>query len=239
MSDEIDPGPASSLIASTHFVGTRSSLVRAVLFDLDGTLVDSGIDFGRMRREMLALAAEVGCEVAGLEEADILDLRDLACVHAADPRALMELAEARLVAIEREALERATPVPGAADVLAALRERGVRVGVVTRNCREIAEDSMRRYGLPHDVMVAREDTPRVKPHPLHLWRAVAALNVSPAAAVMVGDGRMDVQAGKAAGLRTVGFLADGRPANYFDGLRPDRVIHSLPDLLSWISPSSS
>jgi phosphoglycolate phosphatase len=217
----------------------RPLTVAAVLFDLDGTLVDSGIDFGLMRREMLALAAEVGCDVTELEEADILTIRDLACAHADNPGAVRERAEARLVAIEREALERASPVPGAVALLAALREQGVRVGVVTRNCREIAEESMQRHGLPHDVMVAREDTPRVKPHPLHLWRAVAALDVSPAAAVMVGDGRMDVQAGKAAGLRTVGFLADGRPADYFVDLSPDRVINSLPDLLPWISPSSS
>jgi phosphoglycolate phosphatase len=233
MSDEIQSGPASSLPAH------HSSPVAAVLFDLDGTLVDSGIDFGLMRWEMLALAAEVGCDVAGLEGEDILVIRDLACARAGDPTAIRERAEARLVAIEREALERATPVPGAAEVLAALRERGMRLGIVTRNCGEIAEESMRRWDLPHDVLVARENTPRVKPHPLHLWRAVAALGVSPAAAVMVGDGRMDVQAGKAAGLRTVGFLADGRPADYFDDLRPDQVIRSLPDLLPWISPSSS
>jgi len=113
------------------------------------------------------------------------------------------------------------------------------MGIVTRNCREIAVDSLLRHGLPHDVLIAREDTPRVKPHPEHLLRALAALDVPPAAAVMVGDGRMDVQAGRAGGLRTVGYLAPGRPADYFDGLAPHQVIHCLTDLLSWIFPSSS
>src|SRR4051794_29856794 len=161
-------------------------MVKAVLFDLDGTLVDSGIDFGRMRREMLELAAEAGCDAAALAEADILDIRDAACALGTDRDAALRRAEERLVAIEREALERATPIAGAGELLAALRERDMRVGIVTRNCREIAEDSMARYGLSYDVLVARADTPRVKPHPAHLLRALDALAVPPAAAVMVG-----------------------------------------------------
>lgn len=213
--------------------------VEAVLFDLDGTLVDSGIDFGRMRREMLELAAEVGCEVAGLHGADILVIRDTACARATDAVEMLRLAEARLVAIERVALESATLVAGAESLLASLVERGIRVGIVTRNSREIAEDSMHRFGLPYDVLVAREDTPRVKPHPDHLFSALTALAVEPPAAVMVGDGRMDIQAGHAAGLRTVGYLAANRPADYFTDPVPDQVIRSLTDLMPWIFPSSS
>src|SRR5437773_77056 len=120
--------------------GPGGRQVEAVLFDLDGTLVDSGIDFGRMRREMLELAAEVGCEVAGLHGRDIRDIRDAACARASDAAEMLRLAETRLVAIERVALESATLIAGAGALLASLVERGVRVGIVTRNCREIAED---------------------------------------------------------------------------------------------------
>src|SRR5262249_33763237 len=154
----------------------------------------------------------------------ILQIRDAACARAADMAAALQRAEARLVAIEREAMERSTPVEGARELLTTLQSRQVRVGIVTRNCREIAIDSLRRHGLPYDVLIAREDTLRVKPHPEHLLRALAALDVPSEAAVMVGDGRMDVEAGLAGGLRTVGYLAPGHPADYFDGLAPDYVI---------------
>src|SRR5437016_887006 len=233
MRDEKKTGPTSSLIPHP------SSLVEAVLFDLDGTLVDSHIDFGWMRREMLAMAAEAGCDLAALVGADILQIRDAACARAADPADALQRAEARLVAIERVAMERSTPVEGAGELLTTLQDRHVRVGIVTRNCREMAMDSLRRHGLPYDVLIAREDTPRVKPHPEHLLRALAALDVAPAAAMMVGDGRMDVQAGLAGGLRTVGYLAPDRPADYFAGLAPDQVIRRLADLIPWIFPSSS
>jgi len=213
--------------------------VRAVLFDLDGTLVDSGIDFGRMRREMLELAAELGCDPAPLAGADILEIRDRACARAVDAAEAIRRAEARLVRIEREALERSTLVPGARELLEELRERSVGIGIVTRNCREIAVDSLDRYRLPYDVLVAREDTPRVKPHPEHLLRALAALGVPAAAAAIVGDGRMDLEAGRAGGLRTVGYLTTERPAGYFDGLEPSFVISHLGDLTPWIFPSSS
>jgi phosphoglycolate phosphatase len=213
--------------------------VRAVLFDLDGTLVDSGIDFGRMRREMLELAVEFGCDPAPLDGADILEIRDRACARASDPCEALRRAEARLVRIEREALERATLVPGARELLGTLQERAIGVAVVTRNCREIAADSLHRYELPYDVLIAREDTPRVKPHPEHLLRALAALGVPPNAAVIVGDGRMDLEAGRAGGLHTVGYLTPERPADYFDGLEPSLVISRLTDLIPWIFPSSS
>ncbi len=209
-------------------------MVKAVLFDLDGTLVDSGIDFGRMRREMLHLAAEVGCDLAPLERADILEIRDSACARAADPEAMLQRAEARLVFIEREALERARPVEGGGELLAGLRSRGIRIGIVTRNCREIAEGSLRRFDLPYDALVARADAPRVKPHPDHLHAALHLLAVPPAAALMVGDGRMDVEAGRAAGVRTVGFLTPERSADYFEGLDPHRVVRHLGELLPWL-----
>ena len=193
---------------------------------------------------MLEMAADAGCDLALLSGADILLIRDAACSRAVDAGAALRRAEARLVAIEREALARANLVPGAAALLSELRGRGIPIGVVTRNCREIALASLEQFELPYDALVARADTPRVKPHPDHLLQALRLLEASPSAAVMVGDGRMDVEAGRAAGLLTAGYLAPGRPEEYFasPGTRetsvPDRVIRHLSELIPWIFPSS-
>jgi phosphoglycolate phosphatase-like HAD superfamily hydrolase len=57
--------------------------------------------------------------------------------------------------------------------------------------------------------------------------------------VIVGDHVMDVRAGKAAGMGTVGFLAPGRPPEFFDTEAPDLVLRDLSELPEWIFPSSS
>src|SRR5690349_10124088 len=95
-SEKPQAGSQLSVTSSHHHIIT-SSAVQAVLFDLDGTLVDSAIDFGRMRREMLELAAGAGCDCGALAAADLLQIRDAACAGAADPEAALRRAEACLV----------------------------------------------------------------------------------------------------------------------------------------------
>jgi phosphoglycolate phosphatase len=113
------------------------------------------------------------------------------------------------------------------------------VGIVTRNSPQAAARVLDQIPLPYEVLLTRADTPRVKPDPLHLHLALERLGASPEYSVMVGDHRMDVQAGHAAGMRSVGVLTPERPSGYFDPLRPAAVIRVLPELKSWISPSSS
>ena len=120
-----------------------------------------------------------------------------------------------------------------------LRGHGIRVGIVTRNSPQAVQQVLSQISLPHEVLLTRADTPRVKPDPIHLQLALERLDALPEYSVMVGDHRMDVQAGQAAGMRSVGVLTPERPAGYFDSLLPDAVIRTLPELRTWISPSSS
>ena len=81
----------------------------------------------------------------------------------------------------------------------------------------------------------RSEVARVKPHPDHLLCALERLSVEPTRAVMVGDHWMDVQAGRAAGMATVGILSAGRPADFFSREPPDLLIRELRELVAWIS----
>jgi len=211
--------------------------VAAVLFDLDGTLVHTPIDFARMKREVLEEVAAAGVDPEPLRRHDILRLITLA--EADGPPGLRARCEAHLTAIEEAAGAAARPAEGAGEVLSWLRGAGVRVGIVTRNSPTAVQAVLRRCPLPHDVLLTRADTPRVKPDPHHLLLALERLAVPAARAVMVGDHRMDVQAGKAAGTGTIGVLLPERPADFFRDLAPDAVIRALPELSRWISPSSS
>lgn len=122
---------------------------------------------------------------------------------------------ARLDVLELELAQRARPAPGAAELLAALRERGARLGILTRNSFANALVTLEAAGLgaffaPADV-VAREHAPP-KPRPDGIRRLLARWNAGPEEAVMVGDYRFDLEAGRAAGVATVYVDLDGSHA---------------------------
>src|SRR5436190_788034 len=123
MSDErpVDPG---------HGAAPPWRGVRAVLFDLDGTLVRSEIDFPAMRRETLAAAVRHGAAVEALAELDALAIVRAAAGQVRELAAFQEEVEALLQAIELRACAGAEPMPGAVELLPWLAEAGLRVGIV-------------------------------------------------------------------------------------------------------------
>jgi phosphoglycolate phosphatase len=219
--------------------GRHFTDVAAVLFDLDGTLVETRIDFDGMRREVLRLAEEAGVAAEPWAGLDVLGILDRVAAAAPDPAALRAAAEEALTAIELEACPGAREMAGAGELLRSLDAAGIRVGIVTRNCRRAVEQVLARIPLPHAVLLTRNEVARVKPDPQHLWQAAEALGVPAARTVMVGDHRMDVRAGRAAGMATVGLLTPGHPDDYFAPEAPDLVLRNLRELAAWISPSSS
>ena len=202
--------------------------LRAALFDLDGTLVRTFIDFDRMRHDLHALSERHGIGVLTRNMDDILEI--VALMHAVLGDAPRDEAYACLEALERKGCAAAEPVEGAADLVRELRERrGVRVAVITRNCRPVALDLVRRLGLTHDLLLAREDSePYFKPHPEPVFHACRALGVRPDETAMIGDLWTDIAAGRAAGVGfTVGIQWPHDPPDRFARSRPDIEVASL------------
>lgn len=167
--------------------------IGGLIFDLDGTLVDSGLDFDAMRLEMGLPSGRPILET----------LADLPARHAEACRAI-------LTRHEWQGAERAELMPGARDFVEKLASLGVRQAVLTRNAREIALFTLRRLGLEFDTLVAREDAP-AKPDPTAIERIAAGWRLPPRETVIVGDYLYDIEAGRRAGAGTVAYLA-GQPA---------------------------
>jgi len=206
--------------------------LRAALFDIDGTLVRTFIDFARMRDAMHALSGRMGTEAATAGEEDILAL--VARMHDAvgggeAGATIRREAYDRLEGLEWEGCARAEPVPGARELLGALRnEKRVPVALITRNCRRVALDLVRRFDLENDLLVAREDTARFKPDPEPLQHALNGFGVAPNHAVMVGDLWPDIAAGRAAGVAlTIGIQWPRDPPGRFTRCPPDVEVASL------------
>ncbi len=211
--------------------------IRAVLFDMDGTLVETDIDFPLMKREMLVLGERQGIPASELQGLDILAVvnaivdRLEAQGRADEAVRVREEAFRTLERIELAHSDAAYVIPRAIELLGAIRRAGIKIGIVTRNCRSAVQVSLDRTGVFYDVLLTRDDVRNTKPHPEHLLLALEALGVDPDEALMIGDHWMDVQGGRAAGTRTIGFLRPDRPEGFFDVCPPDLIIRGLGELL--------
>src|SRR5262249_25953232 len=219
--------------------------IRCVLFDLDGTLLDSTELIFQSYQH--TLASELGAPATREELylasgqplpeafAAILDYRQ---VHRPDLEraALVQ----RLVATYRvfnvanhDALTRTfADVPA---VLAEVRRRGYPLGLVTSKGREIGQLGLRLAGIAEafDVAVFQEDSARHKPYPDPLWVALERLGLRerPAEAVYVGDSTHDLVAGRAAGVQTAAALWGPFPRESLTALDPDFLLATIGDVL--------
>ena len=159
------------------------------IFDLDNTLADSAIDFNAMRQE-LGLPLGKGM----LEE---IDTR---------PAAEAAMLRRRLAALERDYALRAKPLPGVHELLTSLVERGFRLGILTRNNHANALQTLAVCDLAEffdPVHVLGRDEAAPKPDPDGILKLLAAWDAAPATAVMVGDFRYDLEAGRRAEVTTI------------------------------------
>jgi HAD superfamily hydrolase (TIGR01549 family) len=170
--------------------------IRGVIFDLDGTLVDSGLDFPKIRREM------------GLPER-VPILEALAEIppgeHLANCLAILDRHE-------DEAAQRATLMPGAQELLASLAARCIPQAILTRNSRAGTSKMLNRLGLSFACVLTRDDGPP-KPDPTGLLKICSIWKAGVTEVIYVGDYLHDVNCGRNAGIRTI-LLAPGDPPHY-------------------------
>lgn len=196
--------------------------VRAVLFDFDGTLTLPGhLDFAEIRRA-------IGCPPAASLLGYIESLPDAAA---------RERASEILDRYETEAAERSEEDPDAALVVRFCRERGLRLGIITRNSRRSLQRSFEGFSsiAPEDfeVILTRDDPVEVKPAPDGVLHLCGALGIEPAEAVVVGDFIYDIEAGTRAGAVTVFY--DSNPERSFAAPDADHTIDRLGELAGVLS----
>jgi HAD superfamily hydrolase (TIGR01549 family) len=194
-------------------------LPKAILFDMDGTLTEPMLDFPLIKAEM------------GIGQRPILE----ALAELEGSR--RQIAEAVLLRHETHAAENSTLNPGCRELLGWLRQREIPTAVITRNSRQSVDIVLARHRLSFEVLVTREQGP-FKPDPYPLRLACKNLAASEMDVWMVGDGVFDIQAGAAAGIKTL-WLSHGRTRS-FDAVpwREIRDLLALHRLLQEISRGS-
>jgi HAD superfamily hydrolase (TIGR01509 family) len=201
------------------------SVMRGVIFDLDGTLVDTGLDFDAMRLEMDLPPGEPIWET----------LETLPADRAARCREI-------LLEHERRGADRATAFPGVPSLLQRLRAHGLKLAVLTRNSRQSAQAVLSRLALRDffSHVITRDDGP-VKPDPWAIRQVCAAWHVSPAETAVVGDFVFDVLTGRKAGAATVFFTQGREPDGIAGAADADYILRSFErahDFFAWLTESA-
>jgi len=186
--------------------------IRAVIFDLDGTITQSYLDFNVIRQEIGI--AEGGGPI--LEAMESMDTQQLA--HAQ-----------RVLAIhEEKAIEASTLNREARSVLGILQNRGIPVGVLTRNTRDNAQAVATKHALEFDAIVGRDEAP-VKPDPAGVFLLCQQFEVSPQETLVVGDYLFDILSAKAAGA--VAVLLDVKKTLCEFAQHADFTVENLGELV--------
>ena len=182
--------------------------VAAVLFDLDGTLIDSAPDLGaavdkmRVQRGLPSLPLEQYRPMAGAGARGMIGIAFGITPEHADFEAMKE---EFFVNYENCMTERTRIFEGVHDMIAALVSQGLPWGVVTNKSSRFTDPLTSAMPLfaTAGAIVSGNTTPHAKPHPEPLFEAARRLSVDPGRCVYVGDDERDIVAGLAAGMGTV------------------------------------
>ena len=209
--------------------------VRAVLIDLDGTLLETGPDIVAAATRMLvelglpALRDDRVSEFIGKGVADLVTRCLLEVKAPADAHAVA----AALIVFERHYLagvaDRSRPYPGVMEGLDRFERMGMPLGCVTNKAALFTAPLLERTGLARyfRVVVAGDTVAHKKPHPQPLLHAAAVLGVSPAYLLLIGDSANDVLAARAAGCPVFVVPYGYREGMALETLAADRVVADL------------
>jgi pyrophosphatase PpaX len=213
-----DPSPTPM----THYA--------AVVFDLDGTIVDSVelivVSFQHAIREVLG--KEVSREVAIAHVGR--PLREQMMIFS--PEHADELVASYRVFNHREHDRMLTLYDGVPDLLDGLRRDGVKLGLVTSKSRHTTQMAFDLTGIEgyFEASVCADESAGNKPSPEPILQCLEGLGVAPADAAYVGDSPADIQSARAAGVQAIGVTWGVFDADALAAEKPDRLVHTISEL---------
>ena len=218
--------------------------IRGVVFDLDGTLVKSSVDFKGMKRRMIEVLTRYGVprELLSPEKTTVENLKmaeeawsRMGVDDEVRRRALREVEEVMNEA-ELEALPTVQPIEGVREALERLRGMGLKLAVLTRGHQAYAVEALRRVGLLEliDVVLTRDNVEKPKPNPEALMEAAERLGLEVDEIVFVGDHPIDSTCAEGASVRFIAVLTGWMDREGWRAEGVEEVVESVSALPEYL-----
>jgi HAD superfamily hydrolase (TIGR01509 family) len=210
-------------------------MLRNIIFDVDGTLIDSKRDIAAALHWVLAqlgvhsYAPEDLYPLIGKPLAEIFDTILPSSLH----HRIEEASDLYKSHYPPRALETTTLFPGVVETLVALRLQGINLATATTKLSAGTRRILTHFGIAgHFAQIQGSDDMRFKPDPFIITRILTEQKWEKTDTLMVGDTDNDIEAGKRAGIKTCGVTYGSLSKEQITRLQPDFLIDSFPELLS-------
>ena len=208
--------------------------LQAVIFDFDYTLADSSqgaiecINFALTEMGLDCVPGEAACRTIGLSLSEtFLTLAEHHDARRCDEFHRLFVQRAEEVMAKLTVLYESVPA-----TIAALRERGLRLGIVSTKYRRRINEVLEREALMHGFhcVIGGEDVAQHKPHPQGLLEAMTKLECEPESTLYVGDSVVDAELAKRAGVPLLVVLSGVTPRGDFDNYEPLGILENVSEL---------
>jgi len=209
-------------------------MIRAVIFDLDGTLLAMKLKVKEAKEKLIQRLREIGVNV------DEIDLKipteeivsKIMREYGFSRDYLMKLVDEAYIPYELEAAEVAELREGIREVLRELKAMGFKLAVASNSARRGVYLALENTSIKDlfDVIVTRSDVNRMKPNGALIAETVKRLNVKPSEAVYIGDTVHDVLAARRVGVKSIAVLGGAHPANLILNSKPDILIEDVKEI---------
>jgi len=217
--------------------------IKAVIFDLDGTIVNFNLDYKAVRADVIQFLTKQGfpSSIISVNESifDILKKLEIYMRNHGEEEQITKVKEDALSLVNRHELEAAhstSLMPGALEALKELKKMGLKTALFTVNSEKSTSYILRCFRLKRffDAVVTREHVWAVKPNPAHLEAVLRALGIEPEEAVVVGDSVGDMKCAKELNVVAVGMTAGISSPEELNRAGATYLVSSFAELLTLI-----
>jgi len=204
--------------------------MKGVIFDFDGTIVELSIDFKRIRERILNEAKKRKLKIPKKNYPVLELLEKIKELNKKEGKDFYSTGHKILKEEEIRACKKTKPKEGVLELLKKLKENGIKIGIITRNCKDVVFEVVNKFNIPYDVILTRDDVEKVKPDPFHIKKTLEKLNLKKEDVLIAGDHPFDVRCGKKLNLITCGILSEYTRKEDFIKEKADFILEDIREI---------